>query len=82
MYTHNASYMKKKIFIISSLTSFSTAVRKNTCQKYFLCPLRPNIIIPTATSYSYIVCSYYVVAYVTSKPANSNLENGAPPCTT
>ena len=65
--------MKKKIFIISSLTSFCAAVR-NTCQKYFLCPLRPNIIIPTATSYSYIVCSYYVVAYVTSKPANSNLE--------
>lgn len=74
--------MKKKIIIISSLTSFCAAVR-NTCQKYFLCrPLRPNIIIPTATSYSYIVCSYYVVAYVTSKPANSNLENGAPPCTT
>ena len=46
--------MKKKIFIISSLTSFCTAVR-NTCQKYFLCPLRPNIIILTATSYSYIV---------------------------
>ena len=64
MYTHNASYMKKKIFIISSLTSFSTAVRKNTCQKYFLCPLRPNIIIPTATSYSYIVCSYYVCSSI------------------
>ena len=34
-HVHNASCMKKKIFIISSLTSFCTAVRKKHLSKIF-----------------------------------------------